>query len=545
MKSVQLRLLLSRGGSRSLFLIIGIGSMASTALVISLAFFIARVVVNLVQGDGEVLRDIFVVAALWAFKAFFQSRYESFTTIKALKIKADIRSEVTSSLPNFVATSPAALSNLLIKGLNSLDIYIGRFLPQMAAAAITPLAVITAIALIDITSALIAILTLPLIPIFGALIGKFTADSVAKKWSTLGTLSKYFEDSLRGFVTLRIFGRQRSQSKRIEEMGKQYTTETMKVLRISFLSAFALELCATISVALIAVAIGLRLVDGQISFITGLTVLLLAPEVYFPLRNAASLFHASADGKAALDEISKLFDSATSPFEQTLHDFSNFQTLSWGKWGLDIPLVAKSHLPSDQISRGEVLFITGDSGTGKTTFAKSLLGLSHDANIFIDRTHKLTPSLVKSWQEVIGWIPQSPHFAPGSIADQFRIKNTEISDQEIAELLRRVGLDLIELPLGLATPIGGVGEKSAAVSGGQLRKIAIARALQVSPSLIIADEPSADLDEASTRVIMKELRSVVREGAALVCITHDTAMIHDDDRVISIVRAPEIKTVRS
>ncbi len=545
MKSVQLRLLLSRGGSRSLFLIIAIGSVVSTALTISLAVFISRVVVNLIQDNGDVLEDIFTVAALWVFKAFFQSQYESFTTIKALKIKTDLRSEVTSSLPNFVATSPAALSNLLIKGFNSLDIYLGRFLPQMAGAAITPVAVIAAIALLDVTSALIAILTLPLIPLFGALIGKYTADSVAKKWSTLGTLSKYFEDSLRGFMTLRIFGRHKSQSKRIEEMGEQYTSETMKVLRISFLSAFVLELCATISVALIAVAIGLRLVDGQITFIAGLTVLLLAPEVYFPLRNAASLFHASADGKAALDEISKLFDSATSDVEQTEHDFSNFQTLSWNRWGLDIPLVAKSCLPADQITRSQVLFITGDSGSGKTTFAKSLLGLSRDTNIFIDREIELTPPLVKSWQEVIGWIPQNPHFAPGSIADQFRIKNTEISDQEIAELLRRVGLDLIELPLGLATPIGGIGEKSAAVSGGQLRKIAIARALQANPALIIADEPSADLDEASTRLVMKELRRVVREGAALICITHDTAMIHDDDRVISIVRASAIEAVQS
>ena len=148
----------------------------------------------------------------------------------------------------------------------------------------------------------------------------------------------------------------------------------------------------------------------------------------------------------------------------------------------------------------------------------------------------MSPAVSTSWQQVVGWIPQTPHLAPGTIAEQFRALKPEISDFEISESLRRVGLDLIELPQGLATFVGGASEKSAQVSGGQLRKIAIARALLIKPALIIADEPSADLDEASTRLVMKELRRVVKEGSTLVCITHDTAMIHSDDRVISIAQ---------
>ena len=540
MKSGHLRLLLSKGGSRSLFLVIAFATAISTGLVISLALLISKIVVSLVQGESEVKGEILAVLLLWVFRAIFQSQYEYWTTLQAIKIKAQLRTEVTSALPRLTATSPALLTNLLVKGFNSLDIYLGRFLPQMISATVTPLAVIITIALFDLTSAVIAILTLPLIPVFGALIGKYTSDSVAKKWATLGTLSKYFEDSLRGFITLRIFGRHNSQAKRIQEMGDQYTVETMKVLRISFLSAFALELCATISVALIAVAIGLRLVDGQIAFLSGLTVLILAPEVYFPLRNAASLFHASADGKAALDEIETLFSSASEPVEQQEIDFTNFQRLSWSDWTIDIPNVPRSTLPEAQISRGEVLFITGDSGVGKTTFAKNLLGLTHNAKILIERKIAgeviLSPEVSTSWQQVVGWIPQTPHLAPGTIAEQFRALKPEISDFEISESLRRVGLDLIEIPAGLATLVGGASEKSAQVSGGQLRKIAIARALLLKPALIIADEPSADLDEASTRLVMKELRRVVKEGSTLICITHDTAMIHSDDRLISIAQ---------
>jgi ATP-binding cassette subfamily C protein CydD len=261
--------------------------------------------------------------------------------------------------------------------------------------------------------------------------------------------------------------------------------------------------------------------------------------VYFPLRSAASLFHASADGKAALGEIEELLDSAAHPVTQVARDFSNFTSISWSKWILDIEGVANSQLSAAEISRGQVLFITGESGVGKTTFAKNLLGMAQDGEFVIDSQIALGPEITNSWQQVIGWIPQNPHFVSGSIADQFKTKCPEASDQEISELLRRVGLDVIDLPLGLKTQIGGVGEKSDAVSGGQLRKIAIARALQGNPALIIADEPSADLDEASTRIIMKELRRNVREGAALICITHDTAMIHDDDRTISIVRIAE------
>ena len=536
MRLTQLRLLLSRSGSRSYFPVIAIATVISTSILISLALLISKVVVSLVQHTGDVRKTIFLICVILVFRAIFQAQYEYFTTLQALKIKAHIRGLVTSALPTFGATSPAALTNLLVKGFNSLDIYLGRFFPQIVSALITPFAVIAVIALFDPTSSLIAIITLPLIPFFGALIGKYTADSVAKKWSTLGTLSKYFEDSLRGFVTLRIFGRHKSQAKRIREMGDQYTKETMQVLRISFLSAFALELCATLSVALIAVAVGLRLVKGDISFLSGLTVLLLAPEVYFPLRNAASLFHASADGKAALDEIGKLFDRASTQISQEAKDFSAFEEISWSEWTIDIPAVAKSILPAASVKRGEVLFITGASGIGKSTFAKNLLGLTKDQIVELDSQILITPAAAQAWRKVVGWIPQTPHLANGSIADQFRHLIPDVSDLEISEKLRQVGLDLIELPLGLQTQVGGVGEKSAEVSGGQLRKIAIARAIAVNPSLIIADEPSADLDEASTRVIMKELRRLVKEGAALICITHDTAMIHSDDRVISFLQ---------
>jgi ABC-type transport system involved in cytochrome bd biosynthesis fused ATPase/permease subunit len=497
---------------------------------------ISQIVVSLVEGRSGVLSKIALLCGLWIFRAFFQSQYEFWCTSKALKIKQELRSEITSSLAELAATSPATLANLLVKGFNSLDIYLGRFIPQMVAAMVTPLAVIISIAILDPISAVIAILTLPLIPLFGALIGRYTSDSVSKKWASLGTLSKYFEDSLRGFITLRIFGRDKSQGKRIQEMGDQYTSETMKVLRISFLSALALELCATISVALIAVAIGLRLVDGEISFLSGLTVLLLAPEVYFPLRNAATLFHASADGTAALTEVAAIQSTQRPAAAQQIHDFSNLKSISTDRWQLNLPGVPLSSLEGFNLSRGELLFLIGESGIGKTTFARNLLAEDFSAQVLIDGIQILDPTLQSAWRKVIGWIPQSPYLMKGTISQQFRQISPELSDLEIGHLLRRVGLDLIDLPDGLLTQIGGQGEKSDALSGGQLRMIAIARALLGKPVLIIADEPTADLDEVSAGLVMKALRTAASEGAIIVCISHDAAIIEKEDRTLSFER---------
>jgi ABC-type transport system involved in cytochrome bd biosynthesis fused ATPase/permease subunit len=537
MKSKQLRLLLSRSGSRSLFIVIAISSAISTTLIICLAVIVAQIVVGLVQGDDDVMREIVLLAALWLFRAFFQSQYEFWCTARAIKIKQELRSEVSKSLAEISATSPSALSNLLIKGFNSLDIYLGRFLPQMISAVITPLAVIIAIGVLDPTSAVIAILTLPLIPFFGALIGRYTSDSVSKKWATLGTLSKYFEDSLRGFITLRIFGRHKSQGTRIQEMGDRYTSETMKVLRISFLSALALELCATISVALIAVAIGLRLVDGEITFLAGLTVLLLAPEVYFPLRNAATLFHASADGTAALGEIADLSKTQRPQVSQQTYDFSKMNKLLSRRWKLELPGIAQSSLSEFSLSKGEIIFLTGESGIGKTTFARNLLGEDFSSNLEVDGKLILDATLRNAWREVIGWIPQSPQLMTGTIAQQFHQISPNITDVEISTYLRELGLDLIELPDGLQTQVGGSGEKSDALSGGQLRKIAIARALMCKPVLIIADEPTADLDQASADLVMNALRKATLDGAMLVCITHDTAVMNPSDRRLAFERA--------
>lgn len=536
MKSVDLRLLLSRSGSRRLFFVSIAAAIIWSSLIVISALVLSKIIAGLIDNSEGISRLIIFLAFLWFFRAIFQSRFEYWCSLQAVRIKQEIRGEITSSLDSFTNLSSSNLSTLLVKGLNSLDIYLGRFLPQLFFASITPVVVIVTILILDPLSGVIAILTLPLIPLFGALIGRYTADSVAKKWQSLGLLSHYFEDSLRGFVTLKIFSRLKSQPQRITEMGDRYTEETMKVLRISFLSALALELCATISVALIAVSIGLRLVDGTIGFTSSLAVLILAPEVYFPLRNAASLFHASADGSEAFAQLTQIQSQRAVSVIDEPHDFSRVSTLEWSDWSLNIPGRIDTSIRGEVLHSGDIFFIVGESGIGKSSFALNLLGVNNQATLTADGV-EVTAERRKSWFKSIGWVPQNPQLAHGDVLHQFTIVDESLSNDEITEILGRCGLALKDLPQGLSTSIGSSGEVGSAASGGQVRKIALARAIAAKPRVLIADEPTADLDQASGELILKALRDYASSGAIVICITHDRSVLQHDDLIATFSKA--------
>ena len=503
-------------GSRKLLFGAIAGALVNTSIILANAFLIAAIIVGTIYRHPTVIGHIVQLALLWIFRSFFTSQYDRWSGLAAAELKSKLRQRVLSSKEVLVSTSSTQLSTLLIKGANSLDIYLGRFLPNLFGAALTPVLVIAAIALQDLTSAIIAVVTLPIIPIFGALIGRYTSDAVTSKWQSLGTLARYFEDSLRGLHTLAIFGRHRSQGARIREMGDRYTTETMKVLRISFLSALVLELAATISVALIAVSIGLRLVNSSMEFLPALTILILGPEVYFPLRNAASLFHASADGAAALAALVEIEAGAQSQGSSGAITIAGIDSIAWREWRSPY---GNGVLPAATLTSGDVLVIRGGSGLGKSTFLNSLLGLRDAQEILINGIAVAAVEL-KSFYRHVGWIPQNPSLISGTVRELFSHLSIELSDQEITAILLRVGLQLDALPHGLDTQVSGVGERSGEISGGQKRRLAIARALAINPALIIADEVTADLDPASAREILEVLTEAADSGAIVIVVLH-------------------------
>lgn len=518
MKSKDLRLLFSMNGGRTFFAISAIAAIINTAIIIANGFLVASVVVGIIERSPSLPDRILELAALWLGRAFYNAIFDRWASHSASRFKEELRLNLLSTPEMLISNPSTFISSLLIKGMNSLDVYFGRFLPQIFSSAITPISVIVALLILDPLSALIATLTLPLIPIFGALIGMYTKKSVEAKWNSLGMLGKYFEDSLRGIHTLSIFSRLDSQGKRIAEMGDKYTKETMKVLRISFLTALVLELAATISVALIAVAVGLRLVRGSMDFYPALVVLVLAPEVYLPLRNAATLFHASADGGTALQKAQELRAPAITGQHLGKEEISSIDSISWSEWNSPFG-ENRGRLPQQDLSAGDVLVIRGESGIGKSTFITTLMGFGDTSKILINQSSIGTFDR-RLLHSLIGWIPQLPTLASGSIRDLFAQVDSTLSDSEVKQLLARVGLAMDTLPDGLDTQLAGLGEKNSHLSGGQIRRMAIARALAVNPSLIIADEPTADLDHNSALEVLTLLSELSKKGVTIIAILH-------------------------
>ena len=477
---LDIRLLL-KGSSRYLFLTSIVASFIWSALLITNAWLISDLIIRIIE-HKSIQSQLYYLIALWTFRSVFLAGFENWTLNQAIDAKFELRNRATANSFGMRQFSPAVMSNLLTKGLNSIDTYYGRFIPQFLFSVFVPTLLIITLFTKDVLSAVVTILTLPIIPFFGALIGRYTNDAVGKKWKILGTLSSYFEDSLKGFATLKIFGRAQNQNQRIQEMGERYSDETMKVLRISFLSSLALELAATISVAVIAVEVGLRLVGGHIEFNSALMILILAPEIYFPLRNAAALFHSSTDGQEALHQISAIPENESS-------------------------IALTRNYPKG------LQFWVGESGAGKTTRAMTLIN-----------------SLDKSG---IGWVPQHPRLAQGSIRKQFQLINANISDSDIVNYLDLVNLNISDLPAGLDSILESGSELMSAASGGQIRKVALARALSRKPELLIADEPTADLDSESAQKVIRALRNL---DCGVIIITHDVSMLESGDEIVRVER---------
>ena len=543
MRPIDPRLLrYSRSSRGFLFTTVSL-AILSAAATIAQAYLLASLVVHFFQSRETFFENratLLSLALVFALRASISFTVERSAAAASSKMRGELRNRVMAKTLDSGATDiqelgSAGLSLLITKGINDLDAYFSKFLPQLFIASIVPIAVGITITTQDWLSGVIVLFTIPLIPIFGILIGKFTSSATAKKWQTLGVLSTFFLDLMSGLTTLKVYGREKIQSEKLKKVGDDYRRETMGVLRISFLSSLALELIATLSVALIAVSIGLRLVNGSIALQTGLFILIIAPEVYWPIRQVAGYFHAAADGVTAFEKLFKILDR---PTVKDGENFKKITAISWSDLTVDYPNRTSIKIPSGQITSRKVQLLTGPSGSGKSTLANILLGfVTQTSGEVIISTEvgdiPLSQISLSSLREKISWLPQEPRFPVGSVAQILRHAKPEATDFELVEILAKVDLDILDLSHGLRTQLGTLKQP---LSIGQLRKIALARALLKPHQLLILDEPTASVDDVSENVISQIIEEQAEKGALVLLITHRVSMITGATNITDMVR---------
>lgn len=536
MKFLDPRLFRISRSSRGLIFVAVLSAIFITFATIAQAFLLAELITAAFQRNlalAELKSSLYLLMAVFSARIAFTYLGERFTSQISHRIRIDLRKALFDKILSHgaelnVRFGPARISLISTRAIANLEPYFTRFVPQIFIALSVPLVVGLTIAYLDLASGLIVLFTVPLIPLFGVLIGKYTSEAMRKRWRTLGILSGYVLDLLSGLTTLKLFGRDKAQGEKIEAVGNRYRIETMRVLKISFLTSLALEIIATLSVALIAVAIGLRLVNGEFELWRGLVILILAPEVYWPIRNLSAQFHASADGMQSAKDIFEVIDFTTPAHAGTIK-VDDVKKIYWSEISVSYPERDSISLPAGVFRAGALNVITGPSGTGKTSLINVLMGLIEKRSgevVISDNSgdYELTNIDINTWLNKISWVPQDPHFPSGSIKEFFNLSSPEATNQEISQVLQRVGLSGINL------------EKPVSLSVGQKRRLAIARALLHPHQILIMDEPSAALDPDSEALIIEIVKSQAAAGKIVIAISHRTEFIAEADELYSLER---------
>ncbi|MEQ6903771.1 thiol reductant ABC exporter subunit CydD, partial [Nocardioides sp. YIM 152588] len=430
-----------------------------------------------------------------------------------------------------------AAAALLTRGVAAAEPYLTKYVPALVLAGVVPALTVVAIASQDLMSAAIVLFTLPLVPVFGALVGLATRDRAAIQWRALESLSGHFVDVVRGLPTLVAFRRARAQSGRIGELTDRYRRASLGTLRVAFASSAVLELVATLSVALVAVTVGLRLAAGHLELGTALVVLLLAPEAYWPLRRVGAEFHASAEGAETFVAITALEESAAEPAEHP--EGASRQELSADSAGLVLDRVSVLR-PGRAVPALDGVTLTvpdrgltalvGPSGCGKSTLLAVAAGqLPPTAGrVLLDGE----PVAGDAWRSQVAFLPQRPVFLPGSIADNLRVAAPGADEESLWRVLRRVALAerVAALPAGLDSPLG---EDGAGLSAGERARLALARVVLSGRRWVLLDEPTAHVDPVTTRVIAETVADLARDRAVLV-VAHRPELVDLADRVLTL-----------
>lgn len=532
-------------------LAVALGLVGSLLLIIQ-AWLLARVVDAVLFSDAGLTQ---VGPWLWAMLGLFPLRAgvawgsEQAAFRGAVGLKLHLRSTLYQKAQEagpvrLGSERSGELANSLTDGIEALEAYYARYLPAVALTAGVPLSILVFLWPADWISGIILVVTAPLIPFFMILIGKGAEALNQRQWRRLARLSGHFLDVIQGLTTLKLFNASRREVETVARMSEDYRQTTMSVLRVAFLSSVTLEFFATVSVAVVAVSIGFRLLWGQMDFVHGFFVLLLAPEFYLPLRNLGTQYHARMAAVGAAERLMAILDLPGDP-----HVSRGVAAPSLKCSAIEIRGVSYSY-PGDrtaldgltfEIHPGERLAVVGPSGAGKSTIVSLLLGfIRPDTGEILVGDTPLDEIDVDDWRRQLAWVPQNPHIFHGTLRENIQLGSPDATLDRIEAAARLAQADAFvdRLPLGYETLVG---ERGQGLSGGQIRCIALARAFLRDARLVILDEATASLDPESEQAVTKGIETLA-QGRTLLIIAHRLQTVRRADRILVLNQGRVVET---
>ncbi|WP_297555763.1 thiol reductant ABC exporter subunit CydD [uncultured Actinomyces sp.] len=547
MKPLDKRLLTYAAAAKRYIIFITIFGTLTAVLVLAQAISISSAISPVIS-EGKSLADVYpwvitllvIVSVRAGLLYLLNSRAHRAANDAIIELREQVLDHVTKLGPRWLARKGTDTITLITRGLDDLGPYFVSYLPQLLMTmTVTPVA-LAVMLYYDFLSAIIAILTIPLIPIFMILIGKLTQEYSDQKLKTMERLGSQLLDLIAGLATLKALGRENAPNKHVHELGQTHAKTSMQTLRVAFLSGAILEFIATLSVALVAVEVGMRLVYGNISLYAGLIVIMLAPEVYLPLREVGKQFHNSADGVAAANAAFEILEepvqaTGTVKAPNLTHESVQFADLNVAARGAWAPAGLNA-----TIQTGKITALVGPSGAGKTTTVMVLLGLLKPTRgrVLVGGTDlaDIEPS---SWWQQHTWVPQAPAILPGTIHENVTF-GLDVSQDKLEDAARATGfLEVVEqLPTGWETPVGqgGIG-----LSVGQRQRLALTRALLEQTPWVILDEPTAHLDALTESQVIDTMVRLRDMGRTVIVIAHRKAVIDAADAILEVRARPATK----
>lgn len=529
----------------------------SGGLLITQDYYLSRVINNVFL-EAQSLRQVWpfmlVILALILARSLLSWFTRVLTNTLAGRVKLSLRERI---LRHLFALGPAyargersgELITTTLDGVEALDPYVSQYLPQVFLSIIVPAIVLVTVFFIDVPSAIILLIMAPFLPFLMALVGMMAGAETKRRWQTLRLMSAHFLDVLQGLTTLKLFGRSEAEEEQVRSVSEQFRRATMGTLRIAFFSSFVLEEAATISTAIIAVEVGLRLLIGEMAFQPALFILLIAPEFFQPLRQLGAKYHAGMNGSAAAQRINEILatppyapESAQSQCEQSNQPLLTagsirFEHVSYSYDGQRPAL----HTVSFHITSGQKVALVGPSGAGKSTIAHLLLRfIQADSGTISVNGTPLEDISLQQWRKQIAWVPQHPYLFHASVADNIRLGCPQASMEEVIEAAKRAyAHDYISaLPEQYETLIG---ERGSRLSGGEAQRISLARAFLKDAPLLILDEATSFLDPMNEAQILDAIARLTRERTVLI-LAHRLRTIYDADQIVVVEKGRVVET---